>query len=337
MNSDRVVSSPVQAAAGGDRSVEQTRVRAARVRGMHPGRPHLSAHGQVVLSAYIAVLPALALFALFVIIPVFEGLWVSLHRWDGLSPMVWTGLDNYGYVLNDGIFWEAMWHTILFAIVTTVAKNALGLGLAVLLNRPLRGRSFFRTVAFMPVTLAFVMIGILWSWVYNPIFGILDGALDAVGLGSLAQGWLSDPNIALFSIMVVDIWKWTGFHMVVYLAGLQQVPTDVLEAASVDGASGRQRFWFVTLPLLRPVIIFNVLLSIVGGFTTTYDLVYVMTGGGPFHSTEVALTWIVSTTMRFLNVGEGSAMSVVLLVIVGAIGLVEMFLMTRGNSEDEVG
>ena len=297
--------------------------------------PRLSAHAQVLAAAYIAVAPALILFGLFVIIPVLEGLWVSFHQWDGLSPMVWNGLDNYSYVLQDGIFWEAMWHTILFAIVTTVAKNVLGLGLAVLLNRPMRGRSFFRTVAFVPVLLAFVMIGILWSWIYNPLFGILDQFLRAVGLGFLVQGWLSDPGVALFSIMVVDIWKWTGFHMVVYLAGLQQVPNELLEAAAVDGATNWQRFWHVTVPLLRPVIVFNVLLSVVGGFVTTYDLVYVMTGGGPFHSTEVALTWIVSTTLKFLSVGEGSAMSVVLLAIVGSIGLAQVLLMTRGNPLDD--
>jgi raffinose/stachyose/melibiose transport system permease protein len=189
---------------------------------------YLPARWQGYLTAYWMIIPALILYTALIIYPLFQGLYISFNHWDGLSDMKWIGLKNYEFVLKDEIFWLALKHTFIYAIGVTVVKNIVGLGLALILNQELRGRTFFRAAAFMPVTFAFVVIGVLWSWIYNPTFGLLNTILKSLGLGSLIRGWLSDPNIALFSIMFVDIWKWTGFHMVLFLAGLQGISQEYL-------------------------------------------------------------------------------------------------------------
>lgn len=287
---------------------------------------------QRTMTGWLMALPAVVFASIFIFYPLVRGAWVSLFRWDGLSAdMTWVGLRNYVNVFNDPIFWEAIGHTFQYAIGVTVIKNVLALVLAVLLNRKLRGRGFFRVATFIPVIMSFVVVGILWSWIFNPTFGLLNGALHAVGLDSWIHGWLSDPSIALWSVISVDVWKWTGFHIVIILAGLQSIPEELDEAAALDGAGRFRIFWNITLPMLRPVLTFSILMSLVGAFVSNYDLVKVMTGGGPSHSTEVALTWIVNTTFSGLNVGKANAMSMILFVLVIAIGALQLRVMTRRN------
>lgn len=285
------------------------------------------------LRVYGMIAPALALYAIFVIYPAAQGVWLSLHRWDGFSELEWAGLHNYRLVLDDTVFWLALQHTLLFAAVVTLVKNALGLFFAILLNQPLPGRTLFRVAAFLPVTMAFVVIGVLWSWIYNPTFGLLNSLLRAVGLATLIQGWLSDARIALWSIMAVDIWKWTGVHTVLFLAGLQSIPRDLHDAAIIDGAGRWQRFRTITLPLLNQVIAVSVTLSLLGGCVSNYDLIYAMTGGGPYHSTEVAPTWIVTTAFRFASFGQASAMSIILFVLVLVIGGFQFTVLARQRHE----
>jgi ABC-type sugar transport system permease subunit len=286
---------------------------------------------QRTLTAYLMILPALVLFILFVIYPLFQGAWVSLHQWDGLSAMKWIGFNNYKFVLKDKVFWKAMVNTFEFAIGVTVVKNIAGLALAILLNKNILGRTFFRASVFLPVTISFIVVGILWSWIFNPTFGLLNSVLKTLHLGFLIQGWLSDPKVALLSVMWVDIWKWTGFHMVLFLAGLQSIPEDLYEAAAIDGANRWKSFINITIPMLSSVTVVSVLMSFIGAFVSNYDVVYVMTGGGPFHSTEVALTWIVSTTFRFASVGKANAMSMILFAFVAVFAIIQLSVMTRGD------
>lgn len=293
----------------------------------------LSSKWQRSLTAYWMIIPALILYVGLVIFPLFQGLLISFHRWDGLSEMKWIGLDNYKFVFADKVFWLGIKNSFVYAIGVTIVKNVLGLFLAIIVNQELRGRTFFRAAAFMPVTFAFVVIGVLWSWVYNPTFGLINNLLQAVGLESWIQGWLSNPKIALFSVMVVDIWKWTGFHMVLFLAGLQGISKEYYEVADIDGAGMFQKFIHITAPLLNQVTAVSVIMSIVGAFVGNYDIVYVMTGGGPFHSTEVALTWIVNTTFRYAQVGKANAMSIILFLFVAIFGIAQFYFMTRKNNE----
>jgi ABC-type sugar transport system permease subunit len=179
--------------------------------------------------------------------------------------------------------------------------------------------------------MSFVVIGLLWSWIYNPTFGLLDAGLRAVGLEALTRPWLSDPATALWAIIAVDIWKWTGFHMVLYLAGLQTIPRDLYEAATIDGAGRWRQLLDVTLPMLAPVTFVNVLLALNGAFVRNFDLVYVMTGGGPNHQTEVVLTHMVAEAFRQGNLGYSAAMGYVLFAIVAIISAVYIRMARAGT------
>jgi ABC-type sugar transport system permease subunit len=185
---------------------------------------------------------------------------------------------------------------------------------------------------FMPVTFSYVVIGVLWSWIYNPDFGLLNNFLTAIGCESLIKGWLSDSSIAIFSVTAVDIWKWSGFHMILYLAGIQGISKDYYEAASLDGANKIHQFFKITLPQLNATVVINILLSITGAFTSNYDIVNVMTGGGPYHSTEVALTYIVTQGFKLNAFGKSCAMSVILFVLVLIFGIIQVKTMSRDEN-----
>lgn len=281
---------------------------------------------------YCMTAPAIILFVLFVIAPFIYGLYTSFFQWDGLSEMKYIGTQNYSFVFQDKNYWSALGNTFKYALVVTVLKNGLGLALALLIVKQVRGKGLFRTSLYMPVTFSYVVIGVLWTWIYNPTFGILNSFLTKVGLGSLIQGWLSDPNVALYSVAWVEIWKWIGFHMVLYLAGLQGVPNELYEAAEIDGAGKFQKFWSITLPQINGILVVNVLLAITGAFVNNYNLINVMTDGGPFGSTEVALTYIVRTAFDYRNVGKANAMSMILFAIVLVIGFLQFRVMTKEDN-----
>jgi len=249
-------------------------------------------------AALIFCLPAMALLAVFVLWPFFYGFWLSFHRWDGFGTRAWVGLANYIRLAGDPLFMTSLRNSVVFVIGAVLLKNVLGLLVAILLNSVWVGRGFFRTATFIPVTLSFVAVGLLWSWIYNPLFGLLNAFLKLVGLGAWQQNWLGNPDIALYAVIAVDVWKWLGLHAVLYLAGLQALPRDVLEAAEVDGATRLQRLVRVTLPLLAPVIFINVILSLSGAFVRNYDVVYVLTQGGPYHATEVVMTNMITEAFR---------------------------------------
>lgn len=275
------------------------------------------------------VAPALLLYGGFVVYPLVKGAVVSFFQWTGLSPtMSWVGWSNYVNAIHDPVFLLSLRNTVEYAVVVTVAKNVLGLGLALILNRAIRFRAFFRTASFVPVLISFVVCGILWSWIFNTVFGLADHFLQLLGIHHY-PGWLSDPHIALWSVMWVDVWKWTGFHTVLFLAALQAVPKELYDAADVDGASAWRRLLHVTLPSIRPVIALSTMLALTGAFVANYTLVTVMTHGGPLNSTQVALTYIVNTAFTANEVGYANAMSMILFLVVGVIGAVQLRLMVR--------
>jgi ABC-type sugar transport system permease subunit len=203
---------------------------------------------------------------------------------------------------------------VTWVIVGTIAPIAIGLLLAMLLWRRPRGFNVFRTIFFMPQVLSAVVIGIIWSWIYNPIFGNLNKLLKAVGLGDFARGWLGDPSVALYAVLVAAIWAEVGFVFVVFLAGLQNVSKDLLEAATIDGANGWQRFKDVTVPQLSNVINVVTALLLIGGFNV-FDIVFVMTGGGPANATEVIATLTYKEAFTQNRVGYASALSLVMTVV----------------------
>jgi len=272
------------------------------------------------LEPYLWVAPAVILFLIFTVAPTVVGLALSFVTWDGITAIQPAGLQNFVDAFHDGAFWQAVLHNVVYAVGTVVGKIVLALALALILNASVPARGFFRTALFMPVVLSFVIVGLIWGFVYDFNFGLINGFLGLVGLQGLQQDWLGSGATALAALIVVDIWKWFGFHMVIFLAGLQGIPTELYEAARIDGANKWQSFWGITLPLLKPVMAVNVLTATLGGFGV-FDLVYIMTTGGPFNSTNVAALDIYTQAFQYNHFGYASALSFILFALIAVVSL----------------
>lgn len=213
-----------------------------------------------------------------------------------------------------------------------MAKTIVGLGLALLLNRSTKMLVVYRTAIFIPVILSFVVVGMMWSWILNPIFGLANALFKTLGLGFLAQDWLGNPRLALYTVMFVDLWKWAGFHMVLFLAGLKGIPEVLYEAAAIDGATPWQRTIRITVPLLSTPAFMGAALAIIGGFGV-FDLVYVLTSGGPYNATEVVAHHMYLQTFKFRRVGYGAAMAWILFLIILPLVITQVRSMLRNIQE----
>lgn len=286
---------------------------------------------QRTLQPYLWLLPALLIYTIFKIFPMLSGIWLALLRWDGLTDPVFIGLRNFERMLDDELLPIALWHNVQYALGTVTGKIIISLLLAVLLTQQLRGRSIYRTTLFTPVVMSFVVVSLLWSYIYNFQFGILNNALKATGLGFLAQDWLGNPSFALWAGIVVDIWKWYGFHMVIFLAGLQTIPAELYEAAHVDGASRLRQFFSITLPLLRPVLTINVTVSLAGALNV-FDIPFLLTSGGPDNATLVLGLHIYQQAFQFSKLGYGTALSYALFTLIAILVLLQLKYMTPRNA-----
>lgn len=273
-----------------------------------------------VLVAYGFLLPALLVYIAFLLYPFLSGIVISLYRWNGVSPRQFQGIGNYVRLAADPRFLASLWHNVLYALGSVTGKIILGFIFALLLNARIRGMTVYRTLYFTPVVMSFVAVGLLWRWIYNPVFGLFDYLLQTIGFTHKSVGWLSNPQIALWSVVLVDVWKWTGYHTVIFLAGLQTIPHELYEAAVVDGASFLRRILSITLPGIRQISIINITIALMGAFSV-FDPVYVITGGGPYNSSEVILTYMYLRTFQQQELGYGTAMVVVLFAIVILISL----------------
>ncbi len=278
--------------------------------------------------AYAFLLPALSVYAAFMLYPFLSGIVFSLYDWNGVTQRRFVGVGNYLRLASDPRFLASLLHNVLYAVGSVTGKIVLGFLFALLLNAKIRGAGVYRTLYFTPVVMSFVAVGLLWRWIYNPVFGLLDYLLQASGLTHSPVGWLSNPHVALWSVVIADIWKWTGYHTVIFLAGLQTIPGELYEAADVDGAPLLRRILSITLPGIRPITIINVTIALMGAFSV-FDPVYVITGGGPYDSSEVLLTYMYLRTFQQQELGYGTAMVVVLFVIVILISVWQQRLTRR--------
>jgi multiple sugar transport system permease protein len=270
--------------------------------------------------------PSAVPLVLFTFVPMVTSLWVSFHQWNLLTPMRWVGLSNYTTLLRDPATRSALFHTLYYILGYLPLVYLGGLGLAVALNRRLLGRSLFRSLYFVPVVTSWVVVALTWQWLLNPANGLVNHFLGLVGI--TGPGWWASTTWSVPSVILASAWKDLGFVMVILLAGLQAVPQELLEAAQVDGASGWQRFWRVTFPLLSPATYFVIVISLINGFQV-FDQVYVMTGGGPDNSSQTLVLDIYNMTFRYQQVGLASALSWLLFVLVLAVTLVQARLQRR--------
>lgn len=280
------------------------------------------------VTPYLFVVPAMAVFGFAVLFPVVMTFAYSFTEWNGYGPMVFVGIDNYLKAANDALFRDSFVHVIVYIAATIVLEVVVGLVLAGLVSVKRRGSLWFRVAIFTPVMLPMVVVAVLWAFVYNNDFGLLNAALQRFGLDSWQRVWLGDPSTALLAVSVVSGWVYAGFYMTIFYAAFSQVPTEIIEAARLDGAGEWQLFRSIKVPMIRNAITVALLLCITGGFQG-FDLFYVMTNGGPYGATEIPTTYLVKSVFGFGNVGYGSAMAVVLTAVVVALGLV----FTRINLE----
>lgn len=272
------------------------------------------------------LVPALLLFAVFVVYPIIYNVQASTLKWDGVNAGTFVGLANYGELLNDPIFHRALVNSALWIPLTIIPQGLMGFLLAVALNQQLRGSTVYRALFFIPAILSPVVVGIVWQRIMDPFNGVLTQIGQATGIDFLTNNYLSDPDTAIFAVIFVNVWMWTGFSMLFYLAGLQLIDPSVLEAARIDGASGVQTLTRITFPLLKSTTLSLVLLGVIGSLKT-FELVYVMTEGGPNHASEMLPTFAFLEAFRLQNVGYASAISMVLLVIavVSSLSMVRVF------------
>ncbi|GAA1862343.1 carbohydrate ABC transporter permease [Actinomadura bangladeshensis] len=262
------------------------------------------------------LLPALLLFFFFVLIPIFVAFYTSFFNWGGFGrPDDFAGLGNYRKLADDPVFRGDLWRGLLLVVFSIVVQLPIALGTAVLLNQKMRGRAVYRAIFFAPYILSEVIAGVLFGIIFLPGDGFADKLVgDLPLLGDLAGKWFADPDTALPTLFAVMTWKYFGFHMMIYLAGLQGIPSEVLEAASIDGAGPWRRFRSVTLPLLAPTLRISVFLSVIGSIQL-FDLVWVTTTGGPTHSTETMAVTMFQFGFKRYQMGYASAISVAMFVI----------------------
>jgi raffinose/stachyose/melibiose transport system permease protein len=270
------------------------------------------------LAPYLYVLPAFALFAVFVLAPFVHTIWLSLFEWDGVTLGTFVGLDNYTDLLHDSLVLRSFLHVLVLILFFAVLPIAIGLVITAALSRaPVRGMTAFRTIIFLPQVVSMVAVAVIWRWLYVDD-GPINAALGAVGLGGLERAWLGDYTWALPAIGIVGTWVLTGLCMVMFLAGIQQIPGTLYDAARVDGAGPIREFFSVTLPGLRGVIAVTVTLTVVWALRT-FDIVFVMTRGGPGTSTQVPGMQIYQRAFQTGEVGSACAIAVVLSIIVFAV------------------
>jgi raffinose/stachyose/melibiose transport system permease protein len=269
-------------------------------------------------STWWFAVPALALYAFIVLVPTARGSFYSFTDWDGLNPVQqWVGLENFRQVLHDEAAREAIEHTVAIAVAIAIIQNLIGLLLALGVHSQIKSRNVLRVALFAPAVMTPVVVAYLWQYMYSPT-GAINRGFDVLGLEGLQRTWLGDPSLALWAIVAVIVWQFAGYSMVIFLAGLQSIPREIIEAAAVDGSGAFRRFWDVTRPLLAPALTVNLMLSIIGGLKL-FDQVWVLTNGGPGTSTETLSTLIYKDAFQFGEFAYSAALALVLTVFVAVV------------------
>ncbi len=271
---------------------------------------------------YLFLAPALILLGLTVFYPALQALYLSFTEYDLLSAPEWIGLKNFRILWRDELFWRSFWNTILYLVCVVPLLVTLPLGLAILVNQKLRGIQWFRVMFYTPVVISMVVAGIAWKWLYDSN-GLLNQGLGAIGLGAI--GWRTDPKIALFSVMVVTVWKGLGYYMVIYLAGLQGISPDLYEAAAIDGSDGVGKHLDITLPLMKPYLLLVGVISAISA-TKVFEEVYVITSGGPNNASNTIVYYVYNQAFQQLKISYGCTIGLVMFLVILGLSIVRLGL-----------
>jgi len=293
------------------------------------GRPGFFKRNKVreALEAYILILPTVIGLILFTAGPILASLYFSFTNWNLLSPPKWRGFDNYIELFTkDPLFWVTIKNTAYYVLGTVPTGAVLALLLAIALNQKIKGLAIFRTLYFIPVVSSVVAISVLWSWLYQADFGLINQLLRSLGFKGV--GWLSSPTWAMPAVIIMSIWHGLGYNIVIFIAGLQSIPQDYYEAARIDGATAWQNFRHITIPLVSPVTFFVIILSLISSFQV-FEQAYVMTQGGPVNATKTIVYYLYQTGFMNFHMGYASALAYVLFMVIVVLTLFQFSLQKR--------
>jgi multiple sugar transport system permease protein len=279
-------------------------------------------HRSDLLSALAFLSPTLMVLSAFVFFPIVFSFYLSFHSWNMFSPTrPFVGLGNYSAIVQNPEFWSVLKNTAVYTLGTVPLNMLLSLVIAFFLNKKLAGKKLLRTMFFAPVVMSSVAAAVIWRWVYEPSFGLLNYCLAVFGIPGV--NWLNNPTSAMFALILMGVWKSFGFNMVLFSAGLQGIPAHYYEAAQIDGAGRWHQFWNITIPLLSPTTFFVLVMSMIGSFQV-FDTVYVLTSGGPLGSTKVLVFYLYEQAFKFFDMGYASAVAYLLFAVVFILTMLQM-------------
>lgn len=266
---------------------------------------------------WLYILPTILLIGMFVYVPILQNFYYSLFKMNSYTDAkIFVGLSHYVRIFKDDIFYTSLKNNVLYAIISVICQVGIGTILAILLESKLTGRlrSFYRNVLFMPSLVSVTAIGLLWYFIYNPNVGMLNAVLTKIGLENLTHAWLAEPDIAIYSVIAMSQWQYTGYIMVLIIVAIQKIPTEMFEAAEIDGANGIQKSLFVIIPNIKEMLLVTSVITVIGSFKL-FTEIYVMTMGGPYNSTQVLGTYLYQSAFMFDEMGYASAIAVIIFVI----------------------
>jgi len=278
----------------------------------------------------LGLFPALLFYLVLVIYPIGRSFYYGFFDWNGLSEPNFIGFENFKEIFTDPVFFLSLKNTMFIVVASVFGQLPIGLVIAVILSRKIKGARFFRSAFFMPMIMSTVVVGLLWSTILNSQVGIVNTILNNIGLEKFAHDWLGDPKYAMYTVSAVIIWQFIGFYMIIFLAALQNIPEEIMEAANIDGAGEVRKLFFITLPMMWDTIMAAVVLCIAGSMRS-FDLVFVMTQGGPAHATELMATYMYNKTFSIYRYGYGSAVSLVICLISLGFIVASRVLMEKKN------
>lgn len=280
----------------------------------------------------MGLLPAVVIYALFVFVPVIWSAYYGFFNWSGIGESKYIGFNNYIEIFQDKVFWRALRNNIIFVLAAVLGQVPIALLLAIMLHRSTFFQRFLRSAVFLPMVLSTVVIGMIWQYIYHPQIGVLNFLLDRLGLASWKLQWLSDPDIAIFSLLPPLIWSFVGLYLILFISALQNIPGEIHDAAELDGAVGLRKLTSISLPMIWGTVQVALILCISGSLKS-FDLVFIMTKGGPAHATELLATYMYNSTFTSYRYGFGSAISTTIVMISLLLIGISQWLTSRGAKD----
>ncbi|BES63900.1 sugar ABC transporter permease [Gottschalkiaceae bacterium SANA] len=282
---------------------------------------------------WLYILPAILLIGTFVYVPIIQNFYFSLFKMNSYTDeKIFVGLAHYVRIFKDDVFYTSLKNNITYAIISVICQVGLGTMLAMLIESKLTGRlrNFYRNVLFMPSLISVTAVGLLWYFIYNPNVGMLNALLTKIGMENLTHAWLAEPNIAIYSIIAMSQWQYTGYIMVLILVAIQKIPAELFEAAEIDGANGIQRSLFVTIPNIKEMLLVTSVITVIGAFKL-FTEIYVMTMGGPYNTTQVLGTYLYQSAFMFDEMGYASAIAVIIFMITFTASIIQIRMAKSGK------